>query len=79
MGSVEVSSGGVSIHCCISLAWRLGGDVVILFHTTNQTKGEAYSVDGSALCWLQMWRQKGKLAQIVRNWDAERITDIRQS
>ena len=35
----------------------------------------AYSISGDSLCWWQRRRQNGKLVQIARNCNAQRIND----
>ena len=42
----EVISGRVCHHSSISIVWWSGGDAVVCFRMTSQTKGMAYSVGG---------------------------------
>ena len=51
----EVRSVGVHHHCCIDLAWRYRGDVVIFFCMSAQNVEAAYPVSsGGVLC---QWRR----------------------
>ena len=69
----EVGSGGVCSHCHISLVRQLGAMRSYAFAFPPKPRGrhilslvEAYSVGGGAFYQWRRWRQKGKLAQIVR-------------